>query len=134
MNSNYVAQNGRPNRQTYNILVNFFAATRQPVMAERFIDKMRESGFKPDVDLFTATVSAYERTQQPLKAVKLMKRMEEDGYDFYSVKVLNTAFKKAVGLVNAVGQSFASPIDIDSSTELDTDLDDGDITDDEFVS
>lgn len=134
MNSNYVAQNGRPNRQTYNILVNFFAATRQPVMAERFIDKMRESGFKPDVDLFTATVSAYERTQQPLKAVKLMKRMEEDGYDFYSVKVLNTAFKKAVGLVNAVGQSFASPIDIGSSTELDTDLDDGDITDDEFVS
>lgn len=128
MHSKYVAQNGRPNRQTYNILVNFFAATMQPAIAERFIDKMRESGFKPDVDLFTATVSAYERTQQPLKAVKIMKRMEEDGYDFYSVNVLNSAFKKAIKLVNAVGQTFASPEE-DKSFEY-TDFDDGQESDD----
>ena len=132
MNSKYVAHNGRPNRQTYNILVNFFALTAQPVLAERFIDKMREAGFKPDVDLFTATVTAYERTQQPLMAVKLMKRMEEDGYDFYSVKVLNSAFKKAVGLVNAVGQSFANPSDVYTSSEY-ADLDEGEITDEDFV-
>eukprot|EP00529_Nitzschia_sp_RCC80_P000233 CAMPEP_0113493024 /NCGR_PEP_ID=MMETSP0014_2-20120614/28377_1 /TAXON_ID=2857 /ORGANISM="Nitzschia sp." /LENGTH=865 /DNA_ID=CAMNT_0000386871 /DNA_START=122 /DNA_END=2719 /DNA_ORIENTATION=+ /assembly_acc=CAM_ASM_000159 len=133
MNSKYVAQNGRPNRQTYNILVNFFASTMQPAMAERFIDKMREVGFKPDVDLFTATVTAYERTQQPLKAVKMMKRMEEVGYDFYSVKVLNSAVKKAVGLVNAVGQSFTSPTDIYNENDY-SDLDDEYMPDDDFIS
>jgi pentatricopeptide repeat domain-containing protein 1 len=136
MNSKYVAQNGRPNRQTYNIIVNFFASTMQPAMAERFIDKMREAGYKPDVDLFTATVTAYERTQQPMKAVKLMKRMEEDGYDFYSVNVLNSAFKKAVGLVNAVGQSFTSNDDrytLDEYSDIDDDDYDGAINDDDFV-
>ena len=29
--------------------------------------------------------------------------MTRDGYDFYEVKVLNAAFKKAVELANAVG-------------------------------
>jgi pentatricopeptide repeat domain-containing protein 1 len=100
----------RPNRQTYNILIQYFAATNQPATAETFLDKMRiEGGYrKPDVDLFTATVAAYERTQQPFKALNLMQRMEEYGYDFYSVQVLNTAFKKAVKLANALGQNLAS--------------------------
>jgi pentatricopeptide repeat domain-containing protein 1 len=108
MKSKFIEDRGRPNRQTYNILINFFAGTKQPGTAEAFLDKMRQDGFKPDVDLFTATVTAYERTQQPMKAVQLMQRMQDDGYDFYSVKVLNSAFKKAVKLVNAVGQNFAS--------------------------
>jgi pentatricopeptide repeat domain-containing protein 1 len=126
MKSDFVQEDGRPNRQTFNILINFFAATKQPATAEAFLDKMRQDGFKPDVDLFTATVSAYERTQQPLKAVKLMQRMQDDGYDFYSVKVLNSAFKKAVNLVNAVGQNFATQSDdetilLDSIIESDDD-------------
>jgi hypothetical protein len=80
----------------------------QPVTAEAFLDKMRDDGFKPDVDLFTATVASYERTGQPLRALRLMESMQEDGYDFYSVAVLNEAFKKAVKLVNKVGKSFPS--------------------------
>lgn len=108
MKSRYVSDAGRPNRQTYNILINFFASMLQPLTAETFLQKMREDGIKPDVDLFTATVTAYERTRQPLKALQLMESMQQDGYDFYSVKVLNTAFKKAVELANKVGQSFSS--------------------------
>lgn len=68
---------------------------------------MQEDGIKPDVDLYTLTVAAYEKTKQPLKALRLMESMEEDGYDFYSVKVLNTAFKNAVKIVNVVGKSLS---------------------------
>lgn len=108
MKSRFVEEGSRPNRRTYNILVNLFASSRQPFMAEAFLKKMREDGYKPDVDLFTATVAAYERTGQPLKAVQLMESMQEDGYDFYSVKALDTAFKKAIKLVNKVGKSLSS--------------------------
>lgn len=104
MKSKFTTAAGKPNRQTYTILVNFYATIMQPLMAEAFLLKMREDGLKPDVDLFTATVAAYERSGQPLKAVKLMESMQADGYDFYSVKVLNSAFTKAVKLVNKVGQ------------------------------
>eukprot|EP00980_Cylindrotheca_fusiformis_P000079 scaffold19_cov114-Cylindrotheca_fusiformis.AAC.26 len=110
MKSKFATPDGRPNRQTYTILVNFFATIRQPIMAEAFLKKMNEDGLKPDVDLFTATVAAYERSGQPLRAIKLMESMQADGYDFYSVKVLNSAFSKAVRLVNKVGQSL-SPSD-----------------------
>lgn len=34
--------------------------------------------------------------------------MQNDGYDFYSVKVLNEAFKRGVKVINAVGQNFAA--------------------------
>lgn len=129
MKSKFASEDGKPNRQTYNILVNFFASIFQPLMAEAFLKKMREDGFKPDVDLFTATVAAYERTGQPLKAVKLMESMQDDGYDFYNVKVLNSAFKKAIKLVNKVGQTFSSSDDqsqeekmIDISDDDDSDL------------
>eukprot|EP00536_Pseudo-nitzschia_multiseries_P003207 jgi/Psemu1/185311/e_gw1.48.148.1 len=108
MQSEYVSERGRPNRYTYNILINFFADAKQPATAEAFLDKMRKEGFKPDVDLFTKTVTAYERAHQPLKALNLMERMQNDGYDFYGNKVLNEAFKKAVRVVNAVGQNFAA--------------------------
>jgi len=108
MKSRFVEETCRPNRQTYSILVNFFASCMQPFMAEEFLKKMREDGLKPDVDLFTATVAAYERTGQPLKAVQLMESMQEDGYDFYGVKVLNSAFKKAIKLVNKVGKTLSS--------------------------
>mmetsp|Transcript_22476 Transcript_22476/g.47549 ORF Transcript_22476/g.47549 Transcript_22476/m.47549 type:complete len:595 (+) Transcript_22476:201-1985(+) len=108
MKSKYVDDRGRPNRYTYNILVNYFAEIKQPAASEAFLDKMRKEGFKPDVDLFTTTVTAYERAHQPLKALNLMESMQNDGYDFYGVKVLNEAFKKAVKVVNAVGQNFAA--------------------------
>jgi pentatricopeptide repeat protein len=108
MKSKFASGNGRPNRQTYNILINFFASMYQPLIAESFLKQMREDGFKPDVDLFTATVAAYERTGQPLKALQIMESMQQNGYDFYSVEVLNAAFKKAVKLVNKVGQSLSS--------------------------
>lgn len=109
MKSKFAGESGRPNRQTYNILINYFASIMQPLTAEEFLKKMREDGFKPDVDLFTATVAAYERTRQPMKALKLMESMEADGYDFYGVEVLNSAFKKAIKLVNKVGQTFSTP-------------------------
>ena len=108
MKSKFAKEYGRPNRQTYNIIISFFASMMQPVTAEAFLAKMRDDGFKPDVDLFTTTVAAYERTGQPLRALKLMESMQEDGYDFYGVAVLNEAFKKAVKLANKVGQTFTS--------------------------
>ena len=65
---------------------------------------MTASGLVPDVDLYTATISSYERIGQPLKALNLMESMREGGYDFYESAVLNSAFKRAVKLVNAVGR------------------------------
>ncbi|CAJ1952294.1 unnamed protein product [Cylindrotheca closterium] len=126
MKSRFVEETGRPNRQTYTILVNLFASCKQPYMAEAFLKRMREDGLKPDVDLFTATVASYERTGQPLKAVRLMESMQEDGYDFYSVKVLNSAFKKAIKLVNKVGKTLSSSEGENHSlkyVDLDVDID-----------
>jgi pentatricopeptide repeat protein len=94
-----------PNRQTYNLLIRGLAERLQPDGAEAFLRKMREDGLTPDVDLYTMTVAAYERTRQPRKALRLMESMELDGYDFYDVKVLNAAFKKAIKLVNQVVRS-----------------------------
>ena len=111
MKSKFTKENGRPDRQTYNILINYFASSMQPLTAEVFLKKMSDDGFNPDVDLFTTTVAAYERTGQPLKALKLMESMQEGGYDFYGMKVLDSAFKKAVKLANKVGQSFSTSED-----------------------
>lgn len=124
MNSKFVEETGRPNRQTYTILVNLFASVKQPFMAEAFLKKMRGDGLKPDVDLFTTTVAAYERTGQPLKAVQLMESMQADGYDFYNVKVLNSAFKKAIKLVNKVGKSLSSESSGENQSLKYVDLDD----------
>jgi pentatricopeptide repeat protein len=128
MQSKFAAEKSRPNRQTYSMLVLLFATSMQPNTAERFLRKMRDDGFVPDVDLFTATVTGYERTGQPLKALRLMESMQADGYDFYGVKVLNTAFKKAVQLANLVGRNLASPDDEekeDPSFQLDNIDEDG---------
>ena len=57
----------------------------------------------------TVNQKAYERAHHPLKALNLMESMQNDGYDFYSVKVLNKAFKTGVKVINAVGQNFATP-------------------------
>ncbi len=108
MKSEFVDDRGKPNRYTYNILVNYFAEIEKPAAAEAFLDKMRKDGFKPDVDLFTTTVTAYERAGQPLKALNLMESMQNDGYDFYGVKVFDAAFKNGVKVLNAVGQNFAA--------------------------
>jgi pentatricopeptide repeat protein len=128
MQSKFASKESRPNRQTYSMLVRLFATSMQPNTAERFLRKMRDDGFVPDVDLFTATVTGYERTGQPLKALRLMESMQADGYDFYGVKVLNTAFKKAVQLANLVGRNLASPDDDekeDPSFQLDNIDEDG---------
>jgi len=116
MKSKFVAETARPNRQTYNIIINFFASMKQPNTAEAFLTKMRNDGFTPDVNLFTATVASFERTGQPLRALRLMESMQEDGYDFYGVAVLNEAFKKALKLANKVGQTFTSK-DIENKGE-----------------
>mmetsp|Transcript_20907 Transcript_20907/g.29515 ORF Transcript_20907/g.29515 Transcript_20907/m.29515 type:complete len:797 (+) Transcript_20907:176-2566(+) len=99
----------RPNRQTYTLIVTALASKKQPREAELFLRKMRSDGYVPDVDLYTTTVTAYERLGQPLEAVRLMETMREDGYDFYEVKVLNAAFKRAVKIVNVVGQGLRPP-------------------------
>ena len=100
----YNTPTGQPNRQTYTILIRALAANRMPEIAESFLLVMQQDTlFQPNVDLYTTTVTAYERCGQPLKALRLMESMTRDGYDFYEVKVLNAAFKKAVELAKAVG-------------------------------
>ena len=99
------SETSKPNRQTYSILKRAFCSNQRPQGAEALIRRMQENGIKPDVDLYTLTVTAYEKARQPMKALRLMESMEKDGYDFYSVKVLNNAFKNAVKLVNVVGKS-----------------------------
>ena len=134
MKSKY--SNARPNRQTYNILIRGLAANQEPTGAEAFLRKMRADGFVPDVDLYTATVTAYERNGQPLKALQLMENMQEDGYDFYDIKVLNAAFKKAVKLVSVVGRGLGPKQDQGSLGQdegLAFDLDENDGADDEFM-
>jgi len=91
-----------PNRHTYNILICALAANKRPADAEVFLRKMRTDGYIPDVDLFTATVTSYERTRNHLKALALMESMTDYGYDFYEVKLLDKAFKKAIKLANVV--------------------------------
>jgi pentatricopeptide repeat protein len=86
----------KPNRQTYGILVRAFFSKQQPQLAEAFIHRMGENGIKPDFDLCSLTVSAYEKARQPMKALRFMESIEKAGYDFYSLKVLNNAFKNAV--------------------------------------
>lgn len=100
-----------PNRQSYNILIQALAASKQPREAEALLRRMRDHDMIPDVDLYTATVSSYERVGQPLNALRLMESMREVGYDFYEVGVLNTLFKRVVKLANAVGQSFTGKSD-----------------------
>ena len=119
MKSKYAPHKARPNRQTYNLLIRAFAANQMPQYAEAFLVKMRDDGFVPDVDLYTATVTSYERTSQPLKALRLMESMQEDGYDFYEIKVLDEAFKKAVKLVNAVAGSRRSEPYLEEDEEED---------------
>ncbi|KAL7580278.1 hypothetical protein ACA910_013011 [Epithemia clementina (nom. ined.)] len=98
----------KPNRQTFNIIIRAFADKKQAKEAEAVLHDMRESGFPPDVDLYTLVVSAYERTGQPLQALRLMESMNTQGYAFYEDKVLNAAFKRLLKMANMVGQSLAS--------------------------
>ncbi len=86
---------GRPNRQTYNMLIRYMAMNLEPANAEYFLKQMSENGMKPDVDLFTLTVTAYEKNIEPRKALSLMESMREEGYDFYDIKALDFAFKQA---------------------------------------
>jgi pentatricopeptide repeat protein len=118
----------RPNRQTYNLLIRSLASNHEPTGAEAFLRNMRLDGFIPDVDLYTATVTAYEKNGQPLRALRLMESMQEDGYDFYDIKVLNAAFKKAVKLVSVVGRGLSSD---DDDVAFDIDGKEGE--DDEFI-
>jgi hypothetical protein len=66
---------GRPNRQTYNILIQYFASTSPPAITKSFLEKICAEGAynKPDMDLLTATVASFERNQQPFKALNLIK-------------------------------------------------------------
>uniref|UniRef100_A0A7S4J5N3 Pentacotripeptide-repeat region of PRORP domain-containing protein n=1 Tax=Odontella aurita TaxID=265563 RepID=A0A7S4J5N3_9STRA len=115
------APGAKPNRQTYTLLVRGFASNFRPNDAEIFLRRMRGDGYAPDVDLYTATVTSYERTKQPIKALRLMESMREDGYNFYDIQVLDQAFKKAIKLVNVVGQGLST-----SSGDEEGGVDDGD--------
>ena len=109
----------KPNRHTFNIIIRAFAERKQAKEAETVLHHMRDSGFPPDVDLYTLVVSAYERTGQPLKALRLMESMNAEGYAFYEDKVLNAAFKRLLKMANMVGQRLSS--DKQSRSMLDED-------------
>jgi pentatricopeptide repeat protein len=101
------SQNCAPNRQTFNVIIRSLAASQRPADAEVFLTNMSTAGFTPDVDLYTITVTCYEKNREPMKALQLMESMRERGYDFYDIKVVNEAFKKAIKLVNVVGRRFS---------------------------
>jgi len=102
-----ISTDTKPNKQTYGLIIRSLAFHKHPAAAEKFLKKMHSAGFVPDVDLYTATVTSYERTGQPLRALQLMESMREYGYDFYDIKVLNDALKKAIKLVNKMGEGFS---------------------------
>ena len=122
-NKNNKSVVSRPNRQTFHILIRGLAADKKRAKeAEAVLRDMRESGFPPDVDLYTLVVSAYERTGQPLQALRLMESMNAQGYAFYEDKVLNAAFKRLLKMANLVGQRLSSSSSSSSSSlSLDTD-------------
>jgi pentatricopeptide repeat protein len=119
-----------PNRQSFNIIIRALASSGRPSEAEAFLTRMTTEGFTPDVDLFTLTVTSYERNREPIKALQLMESMRENGYDFYDIKVVNEAFKKAIKIVNVMGRGFTRPrstsadYERDASTSFLTELDD----------
>jgi hypothetical protein len=47
-----------------------------------------------------------------------MEFMQEDGYDFYDIKVLNAAFKKAVKIVSVLGRGLVMEEDEDSKFDI----------------
>ena len=96
------SQYGKPNRQTYDLLIQSMAKNSEPSKAAYLLQQMRENGMKPDVDLFTATVTSYEKNKEPRKALSLMESMREEGYDFYDIKVLDVAFKQGVRVINNI--------------------------------
>jgi len=104
----HILETTQPGHQTYNILVRAFARNDRPDKAEFFLGEMSRNGFVPEVDLFTLIVASYEKKSQPLKALKVMESMSRDGYDFYEIKVLNSAFKRLVKLANVVGKTLSS--------------------------
>jgi len=106
--TNHVPDTTQPSQQTYNILIRAMALHGRPDEAEFFLGEMATNGFIPDVDLFTLTVASYERNREPLKALKLMESMRRDGYDFYEIKVLDSAFKRVVKLANVVGTTLST--------------------------
>ena len=97
------APSARPNRQTYSLLIRALAENLHAADAESMLNQMCAAGLRPDVDLYTRTVAAYEKTKQPMKALRLMESMQEEGFNFYEIKVLDEALKRAVKLVNVVG-------------------------------
>jgi len=105
MGSRY--SSGPPNSNSYNILIYALADAKRPDEAELLLKAMNRSGLRPQVELYTAVVTAHERTGKPLKAIQLMEQMREDGYEFYDVKVLNSAFKRLIKLANQLGKGLS---------------------------
>jgi pentatricopeptide repeat protein len=130
----YSSSATRPNRQTYHLLIRSLAARRYPREAEFMLHNMQRDGMIPDVDLYTATVTAYERSGQPLQALRLMESMREDGYDFYEVKVLNEAFKKAINLVHVVGKGLSNSNENDNNSGYRFGLDQEDGFEESFIT
>lgn len=96
----------RPNRQTYSIMIGAFVRSKKPREAHLLLNSMRYEGMSPDVDLYTSTISAYEKNGQPLQALRLMESMRAEGYDFYEPNLLNSAFKRGVRILSAVGNNW----------------------------
>ena len=113
----------QPNRRTYNIIVITMALYGEPARAEHYLRLMKENGMKPDVELLTAVVTSYERAKEPIKALKLMESMREEGYDFYQMKIFDTAFKQGVKVISNVAKGLAG----DNSTITFSDSYDDDI-------
>ena len=93
----------KPNNLSYSLLIRGNAEMSKAEEAERLLRRLKErqESHQPlRVELYTAVVTAYERSKRPLKALKLMEEMRAEGYDFYNVKVLNSAFKRLLKITN----------------------------------
>ncbi|KAL2612347.1 hypothetical protein R1flu_024039 [Riccia fluitans] len=67
----------KPNRQTYNILVNAWAQMKDIDQARRVLQLMRNAGFTPDVVTYNTIAKAYAELRRSFEAERVISEMKD---------------------------------------------------------